>query len=76
MADPDPQTFNALFPKGKYFGEIGLLGSDNLINLHPALELNLGERWSASIAEVFDSRENTGDGIYDNAAEATVQAHT
>jgi hypothetical protein len=66
-ADSDLQTFNALFPKGKYFGEIGLLGPYNLINLHPALELELNQHWSASLAGVFYWRENAGDGIYDNA---------
>jgi hypothetical protein len=65
--DGDLQTFNALFPKGKYFGEIGLLGPYNLINLHPSLELNLSERWSASLAAVLYWRENTSDGIYDNS---------
>lgn len=66
-SDAELQTFNALFPKGKYFGEIGLLGPYNLINLHPSLEFNLSERWSASLAGVFYWRENTGDGIYDNS---------
>lgn len=66
-ADPDLQTFNALFPKGKYFGEIGLLGPFNLVNLHPALQLNLTDRWSATVAGVFYWRESVRDGIYDNA---------
>jgi hypothetical protein len=65
-ADADLQTFNPLFPKGKYFGEIGLLGPYNLINLHPSLELELNKRWSVSAAAVFYWRENTHDGIYDN----------
>ena len=66
-ADADLQTFNALFPKGKYFGEIGLLGPYNLINLHPAVEVEMNKHWSASIAAVFYWRESTRDGIYDNA---------
>jgi hypothetical protein len=66
-ADADLQTFNALFPKGKYFGEIGLLGPYNLINLHPTLEVNLSKEWTTSLAAVFYWRENTHDGIYDNA---------
>jgi len=66
-ADADLETFNALFPKGKYFGEIGLLGPYNLINLHPSLEFNISERWSASLAAVLYWRENAGDGIYDNS---------
>ncbi|WP_428978619.1 alginate export family protein [Chenggangzhangella methanolivorans] len=35
-------TFNALFPKGKYFGEIGLIGPANLVNLHPVIGVSLG----------------------------------
>jgi hypothetical protein len=65
--DADLQTFNALFPKGKYFGEIGLLGPYNLINLHPSLEIDMNKHWSASLAAAFYWRENTGDGIYDKA---------
>ena len=66
-ADPDLQTFNALFPKGKYFGEIGLLGPYNLINVHPSLELNLTDRWSTTVAGVLYWRQSERDGIYDNS---------
>ena len=65
--DPDLQSFNPLFPRGKYFGEMGLLGPYNLINLHPSLELQLHKHWSAALSAIFYWRENTGDGIYDNA---------
>jgi hypothetical protein len=66
-ADNDLQTFNALFPKGRYFGEIGQLGPYNLVNLHPSLELKPNKKWSVSAAAVFYWRESTHDGIYDNA---------
>jgi hypothetical protein len=66
-ADADLQTFNALFPKGKYFGEIGLLGPYNLMNLHPTVEIEMNEHWSVSVAAVFYWRESARDGIYDNA---------
>lgn len=65
--DPDDaklQTFNVLFPKGKYFGEIGLIGPTNLINLHPSLTLDLGNGLSLSTAMVFYWRESTRDGVY------------
>jgi Alginate export len=65
--DRDLQTFNALFPKGKYFGELSLLGPYNLINLHPSIGVALGAGWSLSVASVFYWRESTGDGIYDVA---------
>jgi hypothetical protein len=65
--DRSLQTFNALFPKGKYFGELSLLGPYNLINLHPSIGLELGPGWSLSLVSVFYWRESTGDGIYDIA---------
>jgi hypothetical protein len=63
--DADLQTFNPLFPKGKYFGELTLLGPENLINLHPTLDLQLGDGWSLGGAAMLYWRESTGDGIYD-----------
>ena len=65
-AHPDLQTFNALFPKGKYFGEIGLLGPYNLINVHPKLTLNLSSKLAIDLTSVFYWRYSTEDGIYDN----------
>jgi hypothetical protein len=63
--NPDLQTFNPLFPKGKYFGEIGLIGPNNLINVHPNLALHLNDQWTLSGATVFYWRDSLGDGIYD-----------
>lgn len=59
------QTFNPMFPKGKYFGELTLLGPENLINLHSTLDLHLGHGLSLGGAGVFYWRESTGDAIYD-----------
>lgn len=59
-------TFNALFPKGKYFGEIGLIGPANLINLHPVIGVSLGSGWSLSGAAVFYWRQSLEDGVYGN----------
>lgn len=59
-------TFNALFPRGKYFGEIGLLGPYNLINLHPVIGIEIGTGWSLSAAAVFYWRESLADGVYGN----------
>ena len=63
--DPDLQTFNSLFPKRKYFGEMGLLGPYNLIDLHPSLTLQLTDKTSFELASVFYWRFSTNDGIYD-----------
>lgn len=61
------ESFNAMFPKGRYFGELTPLGPRNIINVNPGLilapargvqvELNLAAFWRAS----------RGDGIYDLA---------
>ncbi len=59
-------TFNALFPKGKYFGEVGLIGPYNLLNLHPIVGIDLGHGWSLSAAAVFFWRESLQDGVYGN----------
>ena len=54
-----------MFPKGKYFGELTLLGPENLMNLHSTLDLQLGSGWSLGFAGMAFWRESTGDGIYD-----------
>ena len=59
-------TFNALFPRGKYFGEIGLIGPYNLLNVHPTVGVSLGSGWSLSGAAVFYWREALEDGVYGN----------
>jgi hypothetical protein len=59
-------TFNALFPRGKYFGEAGMIGPYNLLNLHPVVGLDLGAGWSLSAAAVFYWRASLGDGVYGN----------
>ena len=57
-------TFNAMFPKGKYFGEVGVIGPANLLNLHPNVGIDLGRGWSLSAAAVFYWRESRRDGVY------------
>jgi hypothetical protein len=40
--DPDKQTFNQLFPLGHaYFGYVDVIGRQNIIDLHPGVELTL-----------------------------------
>ena len=57
-------TFNPLFPKGKYFGELSPLGPYNIINLHPAVETDLGRSFTLGLAAVAYWRQQRGDGIY------------
>jgi hypothetical protein len=64
-ADDHLGTFNALFPKGKYFGELSPVGPYNLINVHPALGLQLAPTVSAGVAAAAFWRYSRGDGVYD-----------
>jgi hypothetical protein len=58
-------TFNALFPKGKYFGELSPIGPTNIINLHPSVSLSLRDNLSLGIAGMAYWRYTKNDGIYD-----------
>jgi hypothetical protein len=67
--DRDPnelslQTFNAMFPEGGYFGESGVIGPANLIDIHPAVGLDLGSGVSLTFASVLYWRQSVGDGVY------------
>ncbi|WP_235037541.1 MULTISPECIES: alginate export family protein [unclassified Novosphingobium] len=58
-------TFNALFPKGKYFGELSPVGPYNMINVNPSVGLQLAPAVSASIGAAAFWRYSRADGIYD-----------
>jgi hypothetical protein len=67
--DHDPsdrtlQTFNPLFPKGKYFGELTPLGPSNIMNLHPGIDIDLAHHLTLGLAAIGYWRESLGDGIY------------
>ncbi len=67
--DHDPsdrtlQTFNPLFPKGKYFGELTPLGPSNIMDLHPGIDVDLGHNVTLGITSINYWRESLGDGIY------------
>lgn len=64
-ADGTLGTFNALFPKGRYFGELTPIGPRNIINLHPSIDVNLAHNVSLELSGAAFWRETTGDGIYD-----------
>jgi hypothetical protein len=64
-ADRDIETFNPLFPKGKYFGELTPLGPENLINVHPNLTLSLTEKLEFFLSAISYWRYSTDDAIYD-----------
>ncbi|MBB4857794.1 hypothetical protein HNO88_001105 [Novosphingobium chloroacetimidivorans] len=58
-------TFNALFPKGKYFGELSPIGPTNIVNLHPSVSLTLRDDLTLGLAAMAYWRYSKGDGIYD-----------
>jgi hypothetical protein len=58
-------TFNALFPKGKYFGELSPVGPTNIISVNPRVAATLRPGLTASLAGMAYWRYSTGDGVYD-----------
>ena len=60
-------TFNALFPKGAYFGEIALIGPANLVDVHPSIDLRLTRDLILSGTWDIFWRESRDDGIYNSA---------
>ncbi|SFR96664.1 alginate export family protein [Sphingomonas jatrophae] len=58
-------TFNALFPKGKYFGELSPIGPRNIVNLHPSVDVDLGRGFTAELAGIAYWRASRRDGLYD-----------
>lgn len=68
--DRDPNdgklgTFNALFPKGKYFGELSPIGPYNISNISPTLSLDLGGGVGLDLTAAAYWRASLGDGLYD-----------
>lgn len=64
-ADRRLDTFNALFPKGKYFGELSPVGPRNIVNIHPGVDFDLGKGVTVELVAARFWRESRGDGIYD-----------
>jgi hypothetical protein len=63
--DKDIETFNPLFPKGKYFGELTPLGPQNLVNIQLDLSLSLTDKWTFLFSVVPYWRYSSDDAIYD-----------
>ncbi|WP_380784735.1 alginate export family protein [Sphingomonas sp. R86521] len=58
-------TFNAMFPKGKYFGELSPVGPYNIVSANPRVAMTVGSGVSASVAGMAYWRYSRGDGVYD-----------
>lgn len=63
--DTQLNTFNALFPKGKYFGELSPVGPSNIVSLNPRVAVSVTKTVSASLAGMAYWRFSQADGIYD-----------
>lgn len=64
-ADGKLGTFNALFPKGKYFGELSPIGPYNIVSLNPSVALDLGHNVTLALSAMAYWRYARTDGIYD-----------
>jgi hypothetical protein len=67
--DRDPgvaslQTFNALFPRGAYFSETGLIGPANLVDLHPSVSVEPAAGLRVYADWDFFWRQSLRDGLY------------
>lgn len=58
------ESFNALYPRGGYFGLLALIGPSNLIDVHPSLGFSLTEKFSLGIDLDVFWRYSLNDGIY------------
>jgi hypothetical protein len=61
---PNLQTFNPLFPSGAYFNLANPIGPQNIIDLHPVLDLQFGEKVTTAVDWNFFWRQSLDDGIY------------
>jgi hypothetical protein len=74
-ANPDLETFNALFQSGTYSGRAQILGPNNAIRLEPSLGLSFSERVAFSAGWGFFWRENANDGLYGIPGNLIVPSH-
>ena len=62
----DLGTFNALFPRGQYFSDTGLIGPYNLINTRIGSQLSLSPNLHLDTLVGFYWRASQTDGVYRN----------
>lgn len=62
--DDHLETFNPLYPRGAYFGLVGLIGPSNLIDIHPSLTFDLTEKLGFGIDYDIFWRASINDGLY------------
>ena len=57
-------AYNALFPRVSYFGEPGLIGPANVVDLHPTVEYKVSDELRISADWAAFWRQSTSDGLY------------
>jgi hypothetical protein len=57
-------TFNALYPRGNYFGDEATLGPRNFFNIHPSLSLRPAPRIALTASLDLFWRYSVRDGVY------------
>jgi putative oxidoreductase len=65
--DKDLQTFNALFPRGSYFGQFSPIGPYNHTDLHPSITVNPTRKISVNFDWINFWRTSRLDGVYNVA---------
>ncbi|WP_146746601.1 alginate export family protein [Sinomicrobium soli] len=61
--DNKMNTFDALYPRGAYFGRVARFGPSNLIDVHPYINTTFN-KWQAEIDYDVFWRYSTEDGVY------------
>ena len=67
--DRDPSahrlgTFNPLYGRGDYYGEVNLFGAANLRDVRPSLDFYLGRKVDITVDSFFLWRDSVRDGLY------------
>ncbi len=57
------ETFNALYPRGAYFGRVAQFGPSNLVDFHPSFTYSVG-KWFFNLDYVAFWRHSEDDGVY------------
>lgn len=58
-------TFNPLFPRGAYFGQLAAVGPQNFMDVHPRLEWRPARAVDVALDWLFYWRHRRTDGLYD-----------
>jgi hypothetical protein len=64
--DNQLNTFDALYPRGAYFGRVARFGPSNLFDIHPYINTSLGNFFIEVDYDAF-WRHSTSDGVYNPA---------